>query len=110
MSERPLLDPTPSALGYRMPPEWAPHEATWLTWPHQRETWPGCFERIPDVFAAMAQALVPTEEVRIVAHDEAVELAAREALAVRKVDPSRVRFFRIPNDDAWVRDHGPTFV
>jgi agmatine/peptidylarginine deiminase len=25
---------------YRMPPEWAPHDGTWLSWPHNRETWP----------------------------------------------------------------------
>ena len=33
--------PTPAALGYRMPAEWAPHAATWLSWPHNAETWPG---------------------------------------------------------------------
>ncbi len=25
---------TPRNLGYRMPAEWEPHEATWLAWPH----------------------------------------------------------------------------
>ena len=24
---------TPAELGFRMPPEWHPHAATWLTWP-----------------------------------------------------------------------------
>ena len=24
----------------RWPAEWAPHRATWLSWPHNPETWP----------------------------------------------------------------------
>ena len=32
-------------LGYRMPAEWEPHEATWLAWPHNPEDWPGKFRR-----------------------------------------------------------------
>jgi hypothetical protein len=34
-------DTAPAALGYRMPAEWEPHEATWLAWPHERTDWPG---------------------------------------------------------------------
>ncbi len=30
-----------------MPAEWEPHAATWLSWPHNRKTWPGKFEPIP---------------------------------------------------------------
>ena len=28
-----IVPPTPAALGYRMPAEWEPHAATWLSWP-----------------------------------------------------------------------------
>jgi agmatine deiminase len=35
---------TPRELGYRMPAEWEPHEATWLAWPHNPEDWPGKFQ------------------------------------------------------------------
>ena len=30
----------PRELGFRMPAEWHPHTATWLTWPKDPETWP----------------------------------------------------------------------
>ena len=30
----------PAAAGYRFPAEWEPHEATWLVWPRNTETWP----------------------------------------------------------------------
>ena len=40
---------TPSARGYRQPAEWAPHEATWLSWPHNRDSWPGVFAGVFDL-------------------------------------------------------------
>ena len=32
---------TPVELGYRMPAEWEPHAATFLSWPLERADWPG---------------------------------------------------------------------
>ena len=29
---------TPKQLGYYFPAEFAPHEATWLSWPHKEAT------------------------------------------------------------------------
>src|SRR5690606_28594819 len=37
-----LPRPSPRQLGYRLPAEWEPHEATWLTFPHLPENWPAC--------------------------------------------------------------------
>ena len=93
-----------------MPAEWEPHEATWLSWPHNLETWPGNFEPVPPVFAEMVAALSPDEEVRILAGTEDLERSARAELEARRCDLSNVRFFRIPTNDAWMRDHGPIFV
>ncbi len=92
-----------------MPPEWAPHEATWLSWPHNRETWPGCFEGVAPAMAQAVAALAPTERVYVNVLDEAHEHHVRRLLgAVAPADS--VRYFRIPTNDAWVRDHGPVFV
>jgi agmatine deiminase len=96
--------------GFRMPAEWEPHEATWLSWPHNLETWPGAFERVPDAFAAIVAALHRDEEVRILVGDDALERSARAVLDRRGCEAPNVRFFRIPTDDAWVRDHGPIFL
>ncbi|HEX5025468.1 MAG TPA: hypothetical protein VFV68_09350, partial [Agriterribacter sp.] len=32
---------TPKKLGYYFPAEFAPHCATWLSWPHKEASWPG---------------------------------------------------------------------
>ena len=101
---------TPRALGFRMPAEWEPHAATWLSWPHNVETWPGKFEPVPAAFAEMVAALQEHEEVRILVGDDELEATARAALRARGCDGPSVRFFRIPTNDAWIRDHGPIFL
>ncbi|UWX56833.1 agmatine deiminase family protein [Chlorobaculum sp. MV4-Y] len=98
---------------YFMPPEWAPHASTWLSWPHKLESWPGKFEPVPAVFAELAYQLSRSETVNINVLDDAMEAQARELLKER--DPEgryagRIVFHRIPTNDAWCRDHGPNYV
>lgn len=100
---------TPSALGFRMPAEWEPQEAIWLSWPHKRASWPEQFRPIPFVFAAIVAQISRFQEVRINAaarlHDRARRLCARAGAEL-----ARVTFFDHPTNDAWCRDHGPIFV
>ena len=56
---------TPASLGYRMPAEWEPHAATWVAWPHNRDTWPGRFEPIPAVFGKLVRTLAQSEPVHV---------------------------------------------
>lgn len=104
----------PAAQGFSMPAEWAPHAATWLSWPHKEASWPGRLDRIPPIFDDMVRALVPGEAVHIVARDEALanEIRARlrRALGAALWAAGRVVVHVIPNDDAWIRDHGPIFI
>ncbi|MEO6067904.1 MAG: agmatine deiminase family protein [Gemmatimonadales bacterium] len=100
---------TPRSLGYSMPPEWAPHRGTWLSWPHKEASWPGKFAPVPAVFAELVRVLSSREEVHINA-DPAVEAAARAELRAAGVGGSNVFFHPFPTNDAWCRDHGPCFV
>jgi agmatine deiminase len=104
------MNQTPRSLGYRMPAEWEPHEATWLSWPHNPETWPGTLDRVSGIFAEIVAALHEHEEVRILTGTEELERSARLALRARGCESPNVRFWRIPTNDAWMRDHGPIFV
>ena len=99
-------DETPAALGYRWPAEWEDHAATWLAWPHNRNTWPGHFEPIPGRFAAFVRTLARFEPVNILAGGQDVMIAARELVG----DVPNVRLWDVPTNDAWCRDHGPTFL
>jgi agmatine deiminase len=100
----------PAAEGYRWPAEWEPHRATWLSWPHNRETWPDDLPAVVGTFVRMVAALLPHEAVRIGVADERAEEAARARLLASGVEAERVEFHRYPTNDAWARDHGPIFV
>src|SRR5207247_5134250 len=104
------VNETSHALGYRMPAEWEPHAATWLSWPHKEESWPRKFASIPAIFVEIVRLLSPYEEVDINVNDAAMEESVKELLVLRGVSLETVRLRRIPTNDAWCRDHGPVFV
>jgi agmatine deiminase len=100
----------PATLGYRMPAEWEPHAGTWLAWPHKEESWPGNFGPIPAVWVEIVRALAPSEHVNILVNDPAAAGAVRTLLGAAGIAQRKVSLHVIPTNDAWVRDHGPTFV
>ncbi len=99
----------PSELGYRMPAEWEPHEATWIGWPHQTQDWPGKFAAIPWVFAEIVRHLGEGERVRILVENEHARAKAERVLK-RANALEHVEYFLIPTDRCWTRDSGPIFV
>jgi agmatine deiminase len=101
--------PKPADLGFRMPAEWARQEAVWLSWPHNRETWPGNFRPIPGVFAAVAAQVSVREKVRL---NISLKFQRRAHALIEEAgaDMANVEFYNHPTNDAWCRDHGPIFV
>ena len=75
-----------AALGYRMPAEWEPQDAVWVTPPHNAETWPGCLPEAREQFDAFLDVL-------------------KRFVTVRTTDD-----VGIETNDSWVRDFGPLFV
>src|SRR5437660_4362419 len=100
----------PARLGWFMPAEWEPHEATWLAWPHHRADWPGKFATIPWVYADIVRHLHTGEKVHILVDGAAEEKRARNVLEKVGIDLSQARFFHLPTDRVWVRDYGPLFL
>ena len=100
---------TPSALGFRMPAEWEPQSAIWLSWPHNLATWPGQFRPIPGVFAKIVAQISRFEDVRINCA-AALQPRAGRLCEQAGADMARVTFYNHPTNDAWCRDHGPIFV
>src|SRR5688572_4121358 len=81
------LRPDPAALSrsmtvptapLRMPAEWEPHRATWISWPHHEPDWPGKLAAIPWVYAEIARAIAAHEAVEILCHSEEVRQQADE--------------------------------
>ncbi len=103
-----------------MPAEWEPHLATYLVWPHNRDTWSGKFDSIVPVFARIAAAIAQFEPLRLLVRDEDAEASARNLIAAATVASSRgrspsaalarIEFGILPTNDSWIRDYGPIFV
>lgn len=101
---------TPSEAGYFFPAEWAPHVATWLSWPHNPETWPGKIDTIFPSYALFIKTLTAGEFVHINVANNAMEESAKTILDRHDVNLDRIKFFHHPTNDAWCRDHGPAFL
>jgi len=100
---------TPRQQGYRMPAEWEPHRAVWLSWPRADGiSFPGRYDRIYPILARMIDALHGSEWVRINVTGPEQEAEVRAHLA--EVRHGHVQFFRIPTNEPWCRDHGPIFL
>ncbi|MFE1949239.1 agmatine/peptidylarginine deiminase [Streptomyces sp. NPDC059524] len=92
-------------MTFVMPPEWAPHERTWMAWPSPNPTFAddtGLAEACA-AWARVARAVRRHEPVTVVVGpgqlDEARELLGEDIELVER-----------ELDDAWMRDIGPTFV
>ncbi len=101
---------TPRQLGYLMPAEWEPHEATWLAWPHNPEDWPGKFPSIPWLYVEIVRLLAAHERVHLIVEDAGMERRVRSMLHRADADLENVSFHRWPTDRGWLRDSGPIFV
>jgi agmatine deiminase len=99
----------PAVLGCRMPAEWEPHAATWLSWPRREGiSFPDSFDRVLPALRAMVEALIQSEQVCVNVCNEAHEAEARSVL--RGLPVERITFYRIPTNEPWCRDHGPIFL
>jgi agmatine deiminase len=101
---------TPKSLGYYFPAEFAKHDAVWLSWPHKEESWPGKIASIYPSYCAFVKTVALTERVNINVATDKMRQGAVKMLELAGVDMSKVQFYLHPTNDAWCRDHGPSFL
>jgi agmatine deiminase len=97
------VEGTPKQNGYRMPGEFEEHSKTWIIWPERTDNWRLGGKPAQKAFVNVATAISEFEEV-VMLVSQAQYSNAREML------PSQVKVVEMSNDDAWMRDCGPTFV
>ncbi len=100
-----------TAPRYYFPAEWAPHRATWLSYPHNPKTWPGDrMERILPVYNEFVRIVSTGEAVHINVRDASDARRTVQALAAAGAVMRNIVLHETPTNDAWCRDHGPCFV
>jgi agmatine deiminase len=93
----------PAADGYRMPGEFESHSKTWMLWPERADTWREAGRPAQYAFAEVASMIAQFEPVIMGVNP------SQYANARQRLDPL-VEVVVIENNDAWMRDCGPTFV
>lgn len=101
---------TPKQLGFSFPAEWHKHKATWLSYPHNENSWPGKIETIYPSYNLFIKELAQVEQVHINILDENQKAWAENELKKISCNMSNVFFHSFKTNDAWIRDHGPAFV
>ncbi|WP_160138727.1 agmatine/peptidylarginine deiminase [Chryseobacterium sp. c4a] len=102
--------PDPASVVYKMPEESAPHEGTWLQWPHKYQYGIAYQNRLDPTWVAMAKALVESEKVHIVVYDATEKNRIMGLLSNAGVSLTNIDFKLHPTNDVWVRDNGPIYV
>jgi len=98
-----VIASTPRADGFFMPAEFAPHAGTWLLWPERTDNWRMGAKPAQKAYVEVATAIAQFEPVTVGVNQSQYS-NARQKL------PLQVRVVEMSNNDAWMRDCGPTFV
>lgn len=95
----------PRDMQFSMPPEWATHERTFISWPvRQSMVYPDQYEQVSEGYAQIVKAIAEFEPVTVIVNpDDAEQVRSR-------FHETNVDLMIIPHNDAWFRDNGPTFV
>lgn len=97
----------PRTLNYRMPPEWAPHTRTFISWPVQESMcYPDDYDAVCDGYAEIVRAIAEFEPVTVVVNPDDQDKVAEYFPGAG----DRIELLPIEHNDAWLRDNGPTFV
>jgi agmatine deiminase len=94
---------------YRLPAEFDPQEAIWLSWPTVKESCPKTYNRLQDKFGEIAATISRYQRVRINAPILA-HMGIRLSIADNEGDLSQVDIYEHHTNDVWCRDHGPIFI
>jgi agmatine deiminase len=98
-----LLTSLPASDGYRMPGEFEPHSKTWMLWPERPDNWREAARPAQIAFVDVVKAISQFEPV-------VMGVNPSQYVNARKMLPPQVQVVEILNNDAWMRDCGPTFV
>jgi agmatine deiminase len=88
---------------FYMPAEFEPQEAVWFGWSDNPDYFP--------VIAEVIKNLQPAVQVKVVAASDSLVSQAKQVLNEYAIDTTTsVRFFMMPGERYWIRDHGASFL
>lgn len=92
----------------RLPAEWEPQEAIWLSWPPTDGNWQAP-ALVTEKWAEISALISRTQRVKINAH-RADHPSILKALESAGAETSQITIYDHPTNDVWCRDHAPLFL
>lgn len=90
---------------FYMPAEWEPHDAVWLGWQKGKD------HSFHPGIAQLVKTLAPYVTVKIACDsDSLLQVAKNYLFNKQKLDSSNIRFYMMPGERYWIRDHGAAFL
>lgn len=98
-----IEESTPRQDGFRMPAEFEEQAGVWMLWPERQDNWRNGGKPAQTAFLNVAKAISQFEPVTVC-------VSPTQYQNCRAKLPVEIRVVEMVNDDAWIRDCGPTFV
>ncbi len=98
-----VLESTPREDGFYMPAEHEPQDRVWMAWPERPDSFRWGAKPAQKAYAAVAEAIAGETPVTVVA-------SRRQFGNARLCLPDHIRVIEMAQDDAWMRDTGPSFL
>ncbi|HET9430494.1 MAG TPA: agmatine deiminase family protein [Chitinophagaceae bacterium] len=86
-----------------MPAEWEHHDAVWLGWEADATPY-------YPVIVNLIKTLMPHVTVKVAANSGSLLQSAKIYLSRNQIDTSKIKFYTMPGDRYWIRDHGAAFL
>lgn len=102
MAQR-IMQTTPKQDGYSMPAEYTKQEKVWMIWPERPDNWRNGAKPAQIAFTNVAKAISQFTPVTML-------VSKAQYAHCRMMLPVEIRVVEMSNNDAWMRDCGPTFV
>jgi agmatine deiminase len=88
---------------FYMPAEWEPHDAVWLGWE-------AFVPQYHPAIVSLIKTLSPTVIVKVAASSDSLLQVAKKYLNQQNIDSTRIKFYVMPGERYWIRDHGAAFL
>ena len=95
---------------FRMPAEWEPQKSVWIAWPHNKNDWPGLFEKIPNIIGKIIKYLTKDQIIDLLVNNNKSIDTTRIYLKKIGCNISKIKFHKLKTDRLWLRDSGPIFL
>ena len=80
---------------FRMPAEWEPQKSVWMAWPHNKNDWPGLFEKIPNVVGKIIKYLTKHQRIDLLVNKNKSIDTTRKYLKKIGCNISNIKFHKV---------------